>query len=318
MILITGGLGYLGGRIADHLLKTGHSEITLGTSRLSVQVPPALRECHIVNINLLDDEGLDSACEGVSVIIHLAALNAQACANDPEKALMINGLGTLKLLQAAVRQGVSKFIYFSTAHVYGMPLTGEVNENTIPQPRHPYAITHRIAEDYVIEESRKGNINGVVLRLSNAVGMPLDSSVNCWMLLVNDLCRQVIQNEELMLHSSGLQQRDFISIGDVAVVVESIIDLHHGNNSGETYNLGSGKAISVIGMARLVTEHYQKQSGILPEIKINKKSLKTDIGELNYQVDKILSAGYLKSSAPIEYDIDEILDFCRREFRAPS
>ena len=215
MILITGGLGYLGGRISVHLLKTSHSEITLGTSRSSVKVPPALRKCRIVNINLLDDENLDSACEGVSVIIHLAALNAQACANDPGKALMINGHGTLKLLQAAVRQGVSKFIYFSTAHVYGTRLTGEVNENILPRPLNPYSITHRIAEDYVIDESRKGNIEGVVIRLSNAVGMPLDSSVDCWMLLVNDLCRQAVQYEELTLHSSGLQQRDFISINEL-------------------------------------------------------------------------------------------------------
>lgn len=314
MILITGGLGYLGGRIADHLLKTGHTEIALGTCRSCVKVPFALKECKITTIDLLDDESLDRACKGVSVIIHLAALNAQACVDDPEKALMINGLGTLKLLQAATRKGVSKFIYFSTAHVYGSPLIGKLNEDTLPRPVHPYAITHRVAEDYVIEASVKGDVDGVILRLSNAIGAPLDSAANCWMLIVNDLCRQAVESMELKLQSSGLQQRNFISINDVVRVVESIAYAHDGGDTGEIYNLGGDKSISVIEIAKLVAARYKKESRILLEVKMSKEDLGSDESELDYQVGKVISAGYLKSITPIEHDIDEVLYFCRKTF----
>jgi UDP-glucose 4-epimerase len=314
MILITGGLGYLGGRLAEQLLQVGYLEIALGTSRVNADVPHELRKCRIINIDLLDDVSLDKACKGIKIIIHLAALNAQACARDPEKALMINGLGTLKLLQAAIRQGVSKLIYFSTAHVYGSPLIGEINEKTLPRPVHPYAITHRLAEDYVIEESRKGNIEGVVLRLSNAVGAPLDSSVNCWMLLVNDLCRQAVQDNELVLHSSGLQQRDFISIGDVAKVVGLMVDMHQGRNSEEIYNLGSGKSISVIEVARLVVERYKNQSGISIEIKVNNETAIIETTKLEYQIGKISSVVCFGNKTTLEQDIDKTLEFCGREF----
>ena len=75
MILITGGYGYLGGRIASHLMKNGR-QVRIGTHRASPIIPEELEGCEQVYIDLSNIESLRKSCEGVTHLIHLAALNA--------------------------------------------------------------------------------------------------------------------------------------------------------------------------------------------------------------------------------------------------
>jgi UDP-glucose 4-epimerase len=167
--LITGGFGYLGGRIAQALAANPGRSLRLGT-RWPQPAPEWLRTCEPVPLDLMSEEGLAAACAGVSCMVHLAALNEIDSASDPEQALLVNTLGTLKLLCAAERAGVQRFVYFSTAHIYGAPLTGTITEATVPRPAHPYATTHRAAEDFVLAAHDRRALTGIVVRLSNGFG----------------------------------------------------------------------------------------------------------------------------------------------------
>jgi UDP-glucose 4-epimerase len=84
-------------------------------------------------MDLTNDREVRAACEGMDTIIHLAALNEHESLADPMGALLVNGAGTLKLLEAAIAEGVRRVIYFSTAHVYGSPLIGRITEATVPR-----------------------------------------------------------------------------------------------------------------------------------------------------------------------------------------
>ena len=95
MVLITGGSGYLGGRISIHLEQLGY-QVRVGKSIKS--------NSNGFPVDLTDDHSINRACDGISFIIHLAALNAQSCSDSPEKALIVNSLGTLKLLKAAKKK----------------------------------------------------------------------------------------------------------------------------------------------------------------------------------------------------------------------
>ena len=223
-VLITGGFGYLGGRIAADPSVAPDSVKRLG-SRKKRSVPEGLPECEAVVMDVLDPDSLSVAMRNVQSVIHLSAMNENDCAADPNQALLINSLGTLNTLQAAIAAGVERFIYFSTAHVYGSPLAGNISEQTITRPVHPYAITHRAAEDFVLAEHSRNKICGIVVRLSNGFGTPTRPDVDRWTLLVNDLCRQAVCDRKLVLRSSGLQQRDFITLTDVGRAVAHLLSL---------------------------------------------------------------------------------------------
>jgi len=140
MILITGGLGYLGGRIAKYLLNSGE-RVRVASRRSATKFElEKLNDCEFVAINLLDRDSLEAACHGVKSIVHLGAMNAKDSEERPDEALMVNGLGSLKLIESAIKKNVKNFLYFSTVHIYGFPLKGVISESTVPRPLHPYSI----------------------------------------------------------------------------------------------------------------------------------------------------------------------------------
>jgi UDP-glucose 4-epimerase len=312
LVLITGGLGYLGGRISEHLKESSY-QLRIATSRDNADVPEELSGCDIVKIDLLNSETLESACEGVTAIIHLSAMNAQNCMSDPEQALLVNGLGTSNLITAALKQNVKKILYFSTAHVYGSPLRGEINENTLPKPTHTYSITHRLAEDYVIEANESNHIHGVVFRLSNAIGLPVDKNADCWSLVVNDLCRQIVTNGSMLIHSSKSVQRDFVSITDVCRAVLFFLKKHDDSLAGEVFNITNGVSITLKELSEVLISRSKLVLGFKPEIKFQNKSEEIESEKLILSNQKIQKVGFSFSSN-LEQEIDNLIRHCQGWF----
>ena len=312
-ILITGGLGYVGGRIIESLSKKSAFRLSIGTRRSEIVVPDLLRNGEVVQMDLESKESLDTACEGVRYVIHLAGLNEIDSASDPEKALAINGNGTLRLLGAAERSGVERFIYFSTAHVYGKPLEGTITEQTLPRPVHPYAISHRVAEDLVLAAHDSGSLIGIVLRLSNSFGTPNTPYANRWTLIVNDLCRQAVEKRELTLRSSGLEQRDFITLEDVGKAVVHFLDLPGRMCGDGLFNLGGECSMRIIDLAELVASRCLDVLGFLPEIKRVESRWDEFSKDLEYNIDKVKATGFVIAGNTNE-EIDSTLYFCRDAF----
>jgi UDP-glucose 4-epimerase len=302
MVLITGGSGYLGGRIATHLEQLGY-QVRVGKSVKS--------NSNGFPIDFTDDHSINSACDGISSIIHLAAMNAQSCNDNPEKALLINSLGTLKLLKAAKKNKISKFLYFSTAHIYGSPLIGEINEELLPRPLHPYSITHRVAEDYVMEEACQHGLSASVFRLTNAIGSPITPQANCWMLVANDLCRQAVINNSIKVHSNKFLQRDFIPISSICSVVSS--SLNSNVLDGEIVNLSSGIAITLQSLAVLIADRSEVVLGFRPHINFLNNSIETDTERLIISNSKLSDLGF-KIDNNLSDEIDQLLLNCNKWF----
>ena len=110
-ILITGGLGFIGGRLGIHLSKNSH-EIVLGTRR-NLNSPVWLPNVKMAVIDWESDESLIKACLGADLVIHAAGMNAKDCELDPEGALNFNARATAKLLAAAISSDVKTFFYLS-------------------------------------------------------------------------------------------------------------------------------------------------------------------------------------------------------------
>lgn len=307
-VLITGGFGYLGSRIAVALANEAGYKIRLG-SRKPQLPPPWLLAAETATMDLLDAASLSAALKDVQIVVHLAAMNEQECQLDPEKALLVNGLGTLKLLTAAKDAGVQRFIYLSTAHVYGAPLSGHITEKTLPRPINPYAISHHVAEDFVLKAHDKQELMGIVLRLSNSFGAPRHPSVDRWaILVVNDLCRQVIQTGEMVLRSSGLQQRNFIPLDDVERALQHVLSWDQKRCGDGLYNLGGDFSLSIWELTQRIAARCRIVLGITPTTsRLPPDPLEEQkVVDLVYDSSKIKQTG-LRLSSRIDEAIDETL-----------
>ncbi|MBP6621108.1 MAG: NAD-dependent epimerase/dehydratase [Alcaligenes sp.] len=310
-VLLTGGLGYLGGRIAQALVAGGY-RVHCGTRRAEMKAPDWLPEIQMVTLDWNSNESLIKACRGVDCIIHLAAMNEVESATDPVGALETNGVASLRLLEAAKSVGVRRFIYFSTAHVYGAPLHGNVDETTLPRPVHPYAITHKVAEDFVLAAHDRKQIEGVVIRLSNGFGAPVTPNVDRWTLLVNDLCRQAATRGELRLNSAGAQLRDFIPLADVARAVNHLLELDVEQLADGLFNLGGGKAMSILEMAERIAARWRALTGRdIAIVRPAGDSLAPPA--FRYHSDKLAATGFTLIGQ-VDREIDDTLQLCLRAF----
>lgn len=310
-ILVTGGFGYVGGRVAQALAVQPATEVMLG-SRSQRERPAWLNSAMPVAMSWQDPGQLRQACSGVDTVIHLAAMNEIDAARDPVGALEANSVATARLMEAACAERVGRFIYLSTAHVYGAPLAGRIDEATCPRPIHPYATSHRAAEDVVLAAHAAGSLAGIVVRLSNSFGAPAHPTVDRWSLLVNDLCRQAVTTGQLVMKSSGVQRRDFVTLADVGRAIAHLDGLPREALGDGIFNVGGAWAPSIMGMAMLVAERCNVVLGFHPPI-IRPEPASEAIHLLDYRIDKLVGSGFSLESRH-ETEIDETLLLCRQAF----
>jgi len=309
--LVTGGRGFVGGRVAQMLASEGY-QVLIGSRRPATPLA-WLPEARVVTVDWKSAAELDRACEGVDVVVHAAGMNAYACAGDPVGALAFNGVVTGRLVEAAVRQRVARFVYLSTAHVYRSPLTGTITEATCPESRHPYATTHRAGEEMLTAVSERGQLHGIVLRLSNAFGVPVDPQVDCWMLLVNDLCRQAVTTGQLVLVSTGLQRRDFLSLAEVCRAISHVLRSSRDGLGASLLNVGGGRSQTIWDQACVIQARCEAVLGFRPELRRVAPGAHEISADLDFRIDALTSAGFNLQESAIN-EVDQLLVFCKKAF----
>ena len=310
-ILITGGLGYIGGRIADYLRENEPgTKIILGTRRPKERIPEWARPFHLVFFDLLKPDSLPTALDGIDTLIHLAAMNENASFKMPEKAWEVNTLGTQRLLEQAAAKNIERVIYFSTFHVYG-PLSEKIiTEQNATHPLHPYASTHRAAEDIVAYFGHHKKMRAVIFRLSNGFGYPMDLRIDRWSLIFNDLCRQAVTTQDLILKSSGKQHRDFITLNDVGRAVHHFLVNIPDKWGDGLYNLGGDCSMSILSVAQKVAEVFERKTGK----KIQSIRVANGVGSpqptpVRFSIKKLKKTGFCLGGN-IDREIEQTLTLC--------
>ncbi len=313
-IFITGGLGFVGGRLSQFLQEKSEFDVVVSSRKKTAELPDNFNDTNIKVVDYFsfnDDKKIDFL-KNVDIIIHLAALNEVDCVKFPKKAIEFNIWESVDLIKKAQIAEVKTFIYFSTVHVYASPLVGFYDEVVNCRAGHPYSITHKAAEDYILAERDRTNINATVIRLSNSFGSPAYDTSDRWTLLVNDICKQAITENKITLRSNGKQKRDFITLEDVEKAVYLILNSKKDDLFDGIINLASEKALKVIEIAEIVKNEYQK----LYSQKINiQKSDKEDTNNDNLKIDisRLKSLGF-EPENNFEKEIFDMLKFCKLKF----
>lgn len=317
-IVVTGAGGYLGGAV------------TVAASRVGTVRPVTRRPSPWLPGEELVLEDLvaaaEVAVEGADAVVHLAGANEIASNDDPDAALAATASTARAVGEACRRQKVARLVYVSTIHVYGALLAGKarITEEVIPAPRSAYSVA-RLACEHLLAATA-GDDALVVLRLSNAVGAPADSSIDRWSLLANDLCRRAARGFPLELRTPG-DLRDFIALGDVTRIVLAACCPERLDPG--TYNLASGSTMTVAEMATLVADESEKAGMRRPGIiGVHDQSPRKVHGQGNlldrvglpppaavderYRIDtsRLASRG-LSAELPLRAAIAETLHMCR-------
>tara|TARA_B100001059_G_scaffold56642_1_gene51660 strand:- start:15584 stop:16537 length:954 start_codon:yes stop_codon:yes gene_type:complete len=301
-VLITGGSGYLGGRIANYLSEHSEYNIIIASRNHATKF-------NYRKIDWNSKKSINDVCIKIDIIIHLAAMNAKECLDNPDEAYKVNTLNTKNLIESAILNKVKKVIYFSTAHVYSSCLSGLIDENTKTNNEHPYAKTHLLAEKFILDFDKKNNFQGIILRLSNSFGPPSDINSNCWMLFANDICKSAVLKSKIFIKSNPLQVRDFVTLSDVCRVTKHFLD--YKVESNPVFNIGGRSSFTLIDFSKLVQKQFKNVFSEKIEIISNSKNKTKPF--LNYNIRKLESTGFVLQSK-IEDEIVSLIKFCKKNF----
>ncbi len=309
-ILITGGLGYIGGRLATFLKEQTDEKIYLTTTRPEKQLPTWAKKFAVLSMNLQNEDSARRCVQKAKpdTIIHLGAINQRQCQENPGLAVDVNVEGTRRLLCAAVENGTKRFVYFSTFHVYGK-FAGDITEETPTLPTHPYPRTKRDAEDVVNGYKRSHDLQTHILRLSNAYGSPMDRNVNVWELVFNSFCQQLMENGSLKIKANSY--RDFIAMQDVVRAVHHFLGVVPADRWADgLFNLGGDRCLSITEVAQKVAAVYPKKYGKGP-VAIQSPAAEENSREdsFHYNVDKLKQTGF-RWTENMEEEIAKTLALC--------
>lgn len=232
-ILITGASGLLGGRLAQHFQTNSHFKV-----RCTSRTPRP----GFIQLDLADEVQRAGACAGIDWVIHAAGMNAGACASDPVAARAVNGDLTGDLARSAAISGAQGMVFLSTAHVYDSPLRGHLREDSPPRNTHPYATSNLLGERRLTDVAAETGLTPLILRLSNGFGAPVSPQADCWMLVLNEIARQIATTGRAKLRSSGEQLRDFVPISHICSAIERLLV----QKTEGVFTLSSGLAQPVI------------------------------------------------------------------------
>lgn len=308
--LIVGGTGYIGGRLAEYLYQNGYS-VFVGAKN-SESVAERFPNFFFPLLNWNSKGDLVNMCFQMDAVVNAMGLDAKSCALDPSAAQLVNGHYSKMLAEAATEAGVKKQIYLSTAHVYADPLIGDIDEKYIPRNKHPYATSKLFAESALLRACAKTAGQMVILRLSNVVGPPVSKNVNCWSLLVNDLCKQAIQRKTITLSSNKPVQRDFVSMSEVCRVIKHCLEMKPLNPNGKIFNVGSGISVDNHTMALKISERFYKKFRVYPRVQYD--FTEPSDGAFTFLIKEIQRTG-LTLSSDLNQEIDQLLEFCQNEFK---
>lgn len=262
-ILVTGGAGYIGTAL---LVKLGEefpeATITsldnLATGNYHyVDHLGNNKRYHLLVGDIRKKSDIQKAItHDTTAIIHAAAIpGVEACNKQPNKAIKTNIYGTHLILEQAVNHNIEKFIFISSAAVYGTPQQQPIIETHPLKPINLYGVTKLAAEKLVNASYITQRLPTTILRVSNAYGLGVYTDRKT---LIPKFIWQAIRDKPLTVRADGNQQRNFIHIQDIINAVILCLRASRQAVAGETFNIG-GETFSVNQIAKIITKESKQR-----------------------------------------------------------
>ena len=292
--LVTGGAGFIGSHIVDRLLADGHQAVVLDDFSTGHRSNlPEDESLQIIEGDISDVDTVNSCMQGVDWVFHKAAVaSVPKTVNDPLGSSKVNYQGTLILLEAARINNVKRFVFASSAALYGDEPTLPKVETMCPMTLSPYAVDKLASENACGMYTKLYGLETVCLRYFNVFGPKQDPS-SPYSGVISIFTDKLKKNEVPTIFGDGEQTRDFVFVSDVVEANMKAIKAEHG--VGEYYNIATGNKITLNDLLKNLSDIYNIEFNVdYGEVR------KGDIKESYAVIDKAVSK--LKWSPSVDLD----------------
>jgi UDP-glucose 4-epimerase len=255
-ILITGGAGFIGTHLVKELsLRYDLTVIDNLSNKMSYSNAQMLKENHIsfFEEDIMNKEKITEIiriCKPDSCV-HLAAkISVPESILDPYSTMSVNVTGTLNVLEACRRNSVKRFVFASSAAVYGHVNTLPIPENTELKPISPYGASKVAAEKIVSAYANLHFFKSIIsLRFFNVFGVGQSDE---YAGVISKFKERIQDGSSPVIYGDGNQQRDFVSVGDVVDSIVVSMNPPLGVTEG-TFNIATGMPTSIYDLANIMT-----------------------------------------------------------------
>ncbi|PYO40593.1 MAG: LPS biosynthesis protein WbpP [Gemmatimonadetes bacterium] len=313
--LITGGAGFIGSHLVEHLVAAGHDVVVLddlSTGRRENLAAVRRRVCFMRG-SVADLNTCRRAMEGVDYVLHHAAVTSvPRSVNDPGVAHTVNATGTMNVLLAARDARVRRVVYAGSTSVYGNSMVLPNSEDHVANPLGPYAASKLAGEGYCLAFHAAYGLDTVVLRYFNIFG-PRQDPNSPYAAVVPRFIAAALAGEPPTIYGDGSQTRDFVYVANVVRANLLAAQAPAARVAGQVFNVGCGRSVSV-------NELWDRVRA-LTGVPVLPRREAARAGEVQSSLASIAKARDLVGYRP-EVDFDEglrrTIAFCREARRSAS
>ena len=259
--LVTGGAGFIGSHVVNELIRSGHTVVALddlsGGFRENVNPKAVFIQGSVTDHALL---GKIFSEYKFDYVYHLAAYAAEGLSHFIKRFNYSNNLiGSVNLINEAVKHRVKCFVFTSSIAVYGA-LKPPMKEEMIPMPEDPYGIAKLAVEQDLKVTHEMFGMDYIIFRPHNVYG-EFQNIGDRYRNVVGIFMNQLMQGKALSVFGDGKQTRAFSYIGDLAPVIANSVNVPAARN--EIFNIGADQEYSVLELAQAT----MKAMGITGEVR---------------------------------------------------
>ena len=266
--LITGGCGFIGLRLVSHLIQQPSSHIRIldnlsvgarsdlakicdfveNTSPEASAISPPGPVVQLVVGDILDEQVVAQALQGVDTVVHLAAnTGVGPSVEDPRSDCLINVIGTFNLLEAARSAQVKRLVFASSGAPFG-EANPRIHEELAPHPVSPYGASKLAGEGYCSAYYRTFGLEAVALRFGNVYGPGSTHKGS----VVAKFIRQAFAGETLEIYGDGTQTRDFVYVDDLIKAIWQAATVP--GVGGEVFQIATNRETTLHELTELLVE----------------------------------------------------------------
>ncbi|EKD94210.1 MAG: hypothetical protein ACD_26C00167G0002 [uncultured bacterium] len=260
-ILITGGAGFIGSHIVDAYIKIGY-QVVVVDNLVTGDIKNLNKKAQFYHIDICNAKKLELVFKKVKpqIVNHQAAqISVSSSVNNPMFDAKTNIIGGLNLLKLADKYNVNKFIFASSAAVYGEPQYLPVDENHQCNPQSPYGISKLAFEFYLKAQAKLSGFDYIIFRYGNVYGprQSVKGEAGVVAIFINHL----LNKQKPTIFGNGNKTRDYINVSDIARA--NLLALTT-KNINQTYNLGTGKKTSDLELFKTIFANTNIKPNFVP------------------------------------------------------